>query len=149
MPQTTTHENAIDCQIYLDDDAGVLKEISGSSNKVDLELENMVGELNTFGTRWKVRKVAGKDATVDIDIVFTTAEDEGYDLIDKWFFDGNDSPRTLRIDVPKSINGARRYQGEFVLESFSVPLDSEEADPIKSSVSLKPTGAITRTTITS
>lgn len=149
MPQTTTHENAIDCKVFLDNALGTPVDISGSSNKVEMELENMVGELTTFGSKWKVRKVAGKDGTVDLDVVFSTAADEGFDIIDDWFHGGNDGPRTLRLDVPNSNVGSRRYTGEFVLESYNIPADSEEADPMKVSVSLKPTGAITRTMITS
>jgi hypothetical protein len=147
MPATTTAITACDAVINLDNSGGTLTDISGSTNEVQMDLENGVGEFKPFGTDWPVRIVCGKDGSISLKAVYSMNAAEGAALLKEWYFGGNDGPRTLRIDVPDSNTGSDRYQAEVILESLSVPLKADEANPVMVSAEFKTTGAMTLTTI--
>ena len=149
MAQTTTQFSAKDAQIYLDDAGGDLVELSGSLNKVELDRENKIGEFETFQSDFPVRSVGKKDASLSMDFVASTATDEGKDILDEWYHGGDDSPRTVRVDVPDSSVGSTRYEGEFLLETLNMPLDASDANPVMIKAAFKPSGQVTKTTITS
>lgn len=137
--------NAKDVAIYLDDENGVLVEISCQANSVQFTVTQDLGEYKVFQKRWMKRLAGGKDGTFQIDIVFTTGQDEGYALIRDWVMDDDESPqpRTLRIIVPRNDSGSDSYQAEVLVASEDVPLDATEAAPIMVSVELRPDGPIT------
>jgi hypothetical protein len=149
MPVTTTGIDATDCVIKLDNAAGVLTDISGSSNKVEIKLENGVAEFRPFGTAWKKRMVVGKDAPISLRVVFTKTAGEGWPLLRDWFTGSNDSPRTIQIDVPDSSIGSERYVAEVVLADANIPLDAGADEYVMVEASLKTDGALTYAAITS
>ncbi|HML23519.1 MAG TPA: phage tail tube protein [Aggregatilinea sp.] len=148
MAQTQTAISAVDCIIQLDNASGVLTDISGSSNKVSLSFENGVWEFRPFGNVWKARGVTGKDADASLDAAYTTADGEALALLRDWFFGGDDSPRTLQVNIPDNTPGSDRYQGEFVLETFPLDLDAGADDVVMVSCTLKPNGEVTHEVIT-
>ena len=87
--------------------------------------------------------------TVSVAVVYSTTANEGRDLLEDWIFDTPTSSKTVRIDVPDSSIGSIRYQGEFIIESYDVPLSASEAGVIVCTASLSNDGAVTRTTIAS
>lgn len=147
MAQTTTAISAIDAVVKIDNAAGTLTDISGSSNKVDINLSNGVGEFRNFTSQWKGRLVVGKDADISLDVVYTTTADEALDLLRDLFFGGTDTPRSIQIDVPDSSNGSDRYTAEVVLEDLSIPLDAGADEVVMCSATLKPNGAVSHATI--
>lgn len=140
MTQTTTAESACDAVIALDDDAGTLTDISGSTNRVNLSFTINEGSQHTFDGDFPVRTVCGKDSTVSMTVLYSTAADEGWDLIKGWYHVYDGAARTLRIDMPSTGGGNDRYEGEFVLASYSHEFSSSEAGPVLVEAELLPTG---------
>jgi len=149
MPQTTTARNACDVQVYLADETGVLHDISGSASSLEPEFSQGIGEYQVFGTDWMQRMACTRDAKATLNIVYSMAADEGLDLLRRWFFDYPGTTRRLRFDVPSSAVGNHRYEGNFLLETWSPPLDPTEAGPIAVSMDLVQTGGVTFDTIAS
>jgi hypothetical protein len=147
MTATTTAIAATDCVIQLDNNAGALVDISGQSNSVEVSFENGVAEFRPFSTQWKTRKVVGKDAPISMAGVYSTNDAEALGILRGWFFGGDDSARSLQIDVPDSNAGGDRISGEFVLSTFSYTLDSEADDFVRWSAELMPTGAVSHAEI--
>lgn len=146
MAQSTTTINACDVVIKLADSTGTLKDISGSANQVQIDLTQNIGEKRTFGSRWPIRKECGKDSKVRLDVVYSTAADEGVDLLKNWFFSATPGSRELHVYVPNNQIGADEYFGTFVLESMSIPLQAGEAEPVTVSANLSVSGEYRLTT---
>ncbi len=49
MPVTSTAINAKSCKIYMEDELGVLQDISGSSNEEQIDLDLKQGDFNVIG----------------------------------------------------------------------------------------------------
>lgn len=147
MTVTTTPIVATNCVIKLDNASGSPTDISGSSNRVELSLEHGVGEFRPFSTQWKSRVVVGKDVGVTLNIVCSTATDEAFDILKNWYFGGDDSARTLTIQVPDGSPGSDQYEGEFVLMSAPVSLDAEADEVVMVSTELRSHGEVALTTV--
>lgn len=147
MAETTTALNACDVSVWLDNAAGTLKDISGSSNSMTLNFTKNNGSLQVFGTKWQIRLSCGKDATFTLIAVYSSATDEAADILKNWFFAANEPAlRTLKVYIPDKNVGSDVYSGEFVLESLDVPASSGEAGPIQLTAVLKPSGTVLLTT---
>lgn len=145
---TTTEIVATNCVIQLDDTTSQLVDISGSLNSVTIGMENTIAEFRTFGTQWKDRRVVGKDLSISLRAVYSTAAAEAASILRNWFTAGNDSPRSLTIAVPDSQAGAFRLSGEFVLASLNIPLDAAADDVVYVEAELLPDGEVQFETIT-
>jgi hypothetical protein len=148
MVTTTTAFTACDAVIELDNGAGTLTDISGSSNSVDVNFDNQIGEFRVFGTQWMSRVQCGKDATISIKGIATTATDEIRDIIENWFFTDSNTSRTFNLSMPGNSVGDILYACEVVLSSWKFSGDSSSADPVMYDIELLPNGAVTRSVIT-
>ena len=146
MATTATEIVATNCVILLDNAAAVPTDISGSLNSVTYSPENGVAEWHTFGTQWKQRRVVHKDMPSSIAGIYSTNAAEVAQLIENWFFAGNDSARTVRVYEPDQEVGAYILSGEFVLASYSVNLDAEADDVVRIEMELLPDNVVTRST---
>lgn len=147
MAQTTTHSNACDLSIWLDNSAGTLTDISGSSNRVGVSLNREQGELRTFQTEWPVRTSCGKSMEITLGVIYTTASDEGKDIILDWYFGGNaGTSRTLEVYFPTKNVGSDKISGEFSLGPVSWDGDVSEPGPMAVEVTLMSDGEISRST---
>lgn len=145
MPVTSTAINAKSCKIYLDDELGVLQDISGSANEVQIDLDRKLGDFNVFGDDETYRLEGKKDGSIDLTVLYTRATKEGFRLVRDWREAGG--ARTIRVDVPDSSTGADRYEGEVLAEKISIPLKADEAKPIPVKLTLKAHGKINPTTV--
>jgi hypothetical protein len=147
MADTTTAFTACDVVAELDDASGVLRDISGSTNKLEADFKNNIGEFRTLGgSQWKNRIQCGKDASVKLIGIASTAVNEIRDIILNWFFNGS-GLRTFRWSEPAATSGAKRFSGEFVLDSYKFSHDSADANPVMYEISLLPSGAISMTNL--
>lgn len=146
MTQTTTYVNACDASVWLDNSAGTLTDISGSSNSVQMEFVQVIGELSTYQQKWPVRLSCRKDATFTLSAVYSTASDESVDILNDWFFSATPGLKTFKVYVPDKNVGSDVYSGEVVLESLSIPVTADEASPINVTAVLRPSGEWTRVT---
>ncbi len=147
MAQTTTHQNACDVVIQLDNDSNVLQDISGSSNEASMAFANDIGELTVFGAQFKNKLVCKTSVTFNLSVVYSTAAAEARALFDDWQFNNLTTNRTLQLNVPDNEIGSFRYQSETALESYDIPLVSGEAAPIIATIVLQNDGAVTQSTI--
>lgn len=146
MSATTTAFTACDAVLFLDNASGTPVDISGSTNTVDANFDNKLGEFKPFGTQWPIRVTCGKDASFTIKGVATTAIGEIRDLVENWFFNGSGA-RTFTFSLPDNNSGDVTYSAEVLLKSFKFSGDASSADPIMYDIELTPSGAVTRTVI--
>lgn len=142
MAQSTTTENACNAVIALDDDAGVLADISGSTNRVSLTFTINMGERHTFDGDFPVRHTCGKDCTGSLTILYSTTGDEAWDLIKGWYHVYDGASRTMRVDMPQTGGGNDRYEGEFILSEYSHEFAAEEAGAVLIEASIAADGEI-------
>ena len=147
MAATTTAVNACDCVVELENSAPSYIDISGSSNKVDLNFSKPSGEFKPFGSDYPVRLTCGKDMEGTLDFVFSSGAGEAMDIIRQWFFSTNDV-RNLRVSVPDASVGSWRWYGPVICESFPMSLESNNANPIMISLPVKAAGEWTAEEIT-
>lgn len=145
-PQTTTAINFCDAVIKLDNQGGGLVDISGSSNDVTMDLQNKLGEAFTYSSKFPVRKECKKDATINLKVVYSQADQEAMDLLLDWYYNTFGS-KTITVDTPNSDPGGDRFTFEVFLESLNMPGKSDDANPTLCTAVLKPTGSFTRAII--
>lgn len=144
MPETTTAVNSCNLSVYVDDADNVPVDVSGSSRRAQLQLMQEVADYRVFGSKWKKRMTCGKEGTITLDVVYSTADDEGLAVLrDWWFSEESGNARTVRILVPENAVGSDDYQGEYNLTNLDIPLDASEAGPITVSAELVSNGEIT------
>lgn len=148
MVQTTTQINACDAVLKLDGPASTLVDISGSSNAVDMELTNEIGEARTFGNKYMLRMECGKDASITLKVIYSTSATEAMAILKAWYFTVF-GRKTFTIAIPNASPGSDLYTFEVYLESLSWTSDPAEAGPTIVEASLKPSGTFTLATITS
>ena len=146
MAETTTAITACDIRIWLDNAAGVQKDISGSSNQISANFDLELGAFRVFGGRWMKRLEGGKDASFALQIVYTTAADEGYDLLKQWYFAASPGDRTLTLYVPDKDVGSDVYECEAKIDNFAFPLNAGSAEPVIVTLNLLPNGEVTHST---
>ena len=147
MAQTTTHINAADASVWLDNAAGTPVDISGSSNSVTMNFSRELGELNTFQVAYPVRLGCRKDAEITLRIVYSTATDEGADVVKNWYFSSEPiGARTFHLYLPDKNVGSDHYYGEVQLGSFNFTAASDDCSPIAIEAVLMPDGEMSLTT---
>jgi len=135
--------------ISLDNAAGALTDISGSSNAVTLSFSNEVGAYRRAGSDYPTRYLLAQDLTISLAVVYSTTSGEALALLRAWAagaISGGDA-RTIRIDVPDSTSGSDRYQVEVVPASLEIPLASNEGGPVLVTAALESSGAYSVSTI--
>jgi hypothetical protein len=142
MPLTTTAQNWCDASIWLDDVGGVHRNISGSSNKASIDLNLTLGEVRAFGTVWPARIECGKDATITLEILYTTTVNEAKDILLAWFFAAVPGARTFTLYAPNKNVGSDHIWGEVRLESLSFSGEAGSGDPVMVTAVLRPDGAL-------
>lgn len=148
MSQTTTQINSCDTSVELDDENGILQDVTGSSSAVNPEFVQNVGDgLRTFGTDWPVRQACGRDGTLTWRAVYSQADNESAYMLWDWYFNHPKTSRTYRISVPDKNPGSDQFAFEVFLERLTFSDEAGSADPIMLEATLRPTGAITWTVI--
>lgn len=116
MTQTVSHINANDVSVWLDNDAGTLTDISGSSNSAALAFTRMVHSLRLQTSNWPIRQAENKDMQLNLKFVYSMADGEAMDLLSEWWLSGG--LRTFRI-LMSYDGGSDYYTGEAILQSYS------------------------------
>ena len=138
--RTTTAINACDVALWLDDNAGAPVDISGSSNQVRTNLDNNIGKFSVFQAEWPGRLECGKDATITLQIIYSSAADEGWDVLKQWYFTKPPGSRSLAVYIPDKNIGSDKFYGEMKLSSLNWTSSRDEAGPILVTATLLPDG---------
>lgn len=149
MAQTTNAVNACNVVLMVDDSTGVLVDISGSSNQASMDFSLQVAETFTFDGDWAIKKSCKKSVALTIQTLYTLNDAEGSNIMEDWFHNSSGISRTVQIDVPDGNGGSFRYSGEFILESYGLPVSADDAGVILMSFSLSNDGAVSRAAIAS
>lgn len=140
MPTSSSVINACGVTIEIEDENGVLVDISGSSNEVQPDFEQKLGEYNVFGDRATYRIECKEDASLKLVALYSTAMREARDLLKRWkMLRGQ---RRIVVYVPNKANYTDRFDGQFLWEKLSIPLKADEAKPIMVQADLKPSGVV-------
>lgn len=143
MAQTTTAINACDAVLKLDSDAGVLTDISGSSNEVTMDLDNEIGKRHSFGSRFPIKKACKSDAKIQLKAIYSDADAEAMNILLGWYFNNHGTTRTFTVGLPAAAAGDDLFTFECFLKHLNIPGPSDSADPILVTVDLEPTGSYT------
>lgn len=143
--RTTTAINACDAGLFLDNAGGTPVDIGGSSNQVRINLDNHIGAFNVFSNEWPGRLECGKDGTVTLQIIYSSAADEGWDVVKTWYFTTPPGDRTLAIYIPDKNVGSDKFSGEFKLSALNWTASRGEPGPILVTATLLPNGDIAHT----
>lgn len=143
MAQTTTAINACSAVIELDDAGGTPVDISGSSNNASLSVTMETGTGVSFEGGWNFRAQCKKDGSLELSVMWTTASNEGRDLLEAWFAATSPGKRTVSVYPNGKTTGQRVYTGEFRITELSIPMTAGDAAPIVVSATLEPDGEIT------
>lgn len=146
MAQSTTVVNACDASVWLDDALGTPTNISGSSNVVNMDFDQELGEFRTFQSKWKGRLECGKDAAFEIILLYSTTANEAYDILKTWFFAASPGDRSLSVYLPDKNVGSDHYSAEVKLDDFNVPSNHEDPGPITVTMHLLPNGEVSHDT---
>ena len=148
MAQTTDAVNACDVVLMVDNSSGVLTDISGSSNEASMDFSRQVAETFTFDGDWAIKKSCKKSVSMSVRTLYSLNDGEASNIMEDWFHNSN-AARTIQLDVPNGSGGSFRYSGEWILESYGLPVSAEDAGVILMSFSLTNDGEITRAAIAS
>jgi len=145
MTQTTTDYNACDVSLWMDDDTGALKEITGSSNAINAVWTQSTGSVSTFqGGGW-VRAKGGcmKNGTITLTVLGTTDTGEAFSLLHDWFFNHSGVLRTVTWYEPDKNVGSHKFSGEAVIQDLTSNRPSDVSDPVTTAATLITSGAWT------
>ena len=142
MATSTTIVNACGVQISLDNDLGVLTEITGEMTSANIELTVGIADYVVFADDNHYRTACRKDAKISLGIFYSTDDLEGMGIIKQWWDEVPFENRSVQIDVPTSGGGNDRYSAEVLLESATFPMSADDASPILVSVELVPNGQL-------
>lgn len=148
MAQTTDSVNACDVVLMVDDNTGTLADISGSTNQASMDFSKQTAETFTFDGDWAIKKDCKRAVSLSIQALYSLNDAEASNLLEDWFHNGSGS-RTVQVDVPNASGGSFRYSGEFILESYGLPLAADDAGVILLGFALSNDGAVTRAAIAS
>jgi len=147
VTQTTTGVNACDVDLRLDNDSGIPVNISGSSNALEMEFsQDLQAYWTMYRGRMPVRLSCREDAAIQVQVIYSTTDNEAVDLLTDWYFNHPGTGRTLTIHIPDYTIGSDVYTGEVMLETLSIPSSAEEPMPIPVQATLLPSGAWTKAT---
>lgn len=138
--RTTTAVNACDCGLWLDNAAGTPVDIGGSSNQVRTNLDHEIGKFSVFANEWPGRLECGKDATLTLQIIYSTTTDEGWDVLKTWYFSTPPGSRTLSLYIPDKNVGSDKFSGEMKLSALNWTASRGEPGPILVTATLLPDG---------
>lgn len=150
MAQTTTYITACDAVIKLENLEGSMLDVSGSTNAVDIDLQQPAGTpLRTFGSRFPVRGQCGKDATIGFRAVYSTAQAEAMNILKDWYENHPGTTRKLQVFLPDAAEGSDKYEFDTLLTRLPVNAESGNADPILVAAELVPTGTFSISVVAS
>ena len=147
MATSTTSINACDASIWLDSAAGTATDISGSTNSIDMNFDHQLGEHRVFQDKWPVRLECGKDAAYTLNVSYDSTATTAFGLLRDWFFAAAPGARTVNVYIPDKNTGSDYYTAEMHIENLTWTADPSDPKAIAVTAALKPSGAVTLSTV--
>ena len=147
MAATSTAFNSCDVAVWIDNAGGAPTDISGSSNNLDVNFDNNLGDFVVFQSQWPQRLECGKDAQFTLRVVMSSTADEGWDLLKDWYFTTVPGDRTFTFYGPSKNVGSDKFECEAKLENLTWTYDRGEPSAVLVTAILKPNGAVTHSDV--
>ena len=146
MPQTNSAASSVDCQAWLDDSGGELRNISGSTTRVRPNKTQTEGRFATGESSWQGMLSGFLDADLELEIVYSEGRDEALQLLKEWWFADVPGLRTIELYIPDFVDGCDVYFGEVRIRALNYPMAYNVADPIMVVASVAVSGVWNETT---
>ena len=150
MAQTTTAVDACNAVIKVDSSTGVATDVSGSANAVRLRFTNRYNQWKHYDSDHPTVLLIGQELTADITVLYSTADDEGLDILRDWCtgaLTGTDG-RTVTVYIPDDDEDSDYYQAEMVPTSWTAGLKASDSGPIEVKASFRSTDGYTVSQVT-
>lgn len=147
MATTSTSFNSCDASVWLDDSGGTPRDISGSSNQLDVNLDHELGDFVVFQDKWPQRLECGKDATFTLRVVTSTTANEAWDVLKDWYFATAPGDRTFTFYMPNKNVGSDKFECQARIENLTWTIDRSEPSAILVTATLRPDGAVTHSDV--
>jgi len=145
--QATTAISACNAIVVLDNAGGTPTDISGSTNRIKSSIGQDLGRYHVHGSDWPKRLDGERDGSFTLTVLYTTAANEGFEVLRDWIFAANPGARSIRIDTPNSSAGSDRYTAEVRIEDLRWTLAADKGGPVMVTARLMPDGEISHVTI--
>ena len=147
MAQSTTVISAKDCEIQVDDGVGgSLTDISGSSNHVEINMEQIAGEYYTFDGDWRAVQAGKKKWSGTVNACYSETDGEAFDVM--WTDFAAAGSVSISISPAGGTSGDWEWTGEVLFTTAPVVLDAAGADPILVDFNFEGDGTLTKGTAT-
>jgi len=149
MAQTTTAIDSCAVEVWLDTAGGVLTNISGSSTEIVPHFTQTLGDYHPRASDWPSRLDGGKDAGVRLNVVYSTTDAEGWDILKDWWFAASPGARRMRWYAPDKTAGADQFAGNWRIRDLRWTHGASAAGPVVVTADLVPDGEVTQSTYAS
>ena len=118
-------------------------DLSGSTNKVTIALEMIIGEANVLQDKWPQRVMTAKNATVDVAAWYSTASNEVTDYFMDWFNEANPAVKTIRIYPSGKTSGHMMISASWVFNGLNIDVQAAQTNPTPVTFQLLNAGTVT------
>ncbi len=140
MTQTTGQISAKDMKLTLN-----AKDISGSSNYIEITPKRKTGKTATFDGDWELTATGKMSWEGNIKVVYTETTDEGADVSWNAFIAG--APIALAASPKGGSTGDWEFSGNIIITEAPVKFDGTSEDPVMVEFPFTGTGALTKAAI--
>jgi len=149
MAQTTSAVNSCAAVVKLDRLDGTLTDISGSAASITPAFGLTLGEYRVYADRSAHQLDGGRTAGVTLNVLYSTAADEGWDILRRWYFATNPGARTLHWYTPDETKvGGDHFSCEMRIADLKWRVDASRGGAIVATATLVPDGAVSWAVIT-
>jgi hypothetical protein len=149
MAQTTTAVNSCAAVVKLDRLDGTLTNISGSAASVTPAFGLTLGEYRGYADRWPDQLDGGRTAGVTLSVLYSTATDEGWDILRRWYFATNPGARSFHWYTPdETTAGGDHFSCEMRITDLKWQVDASRGGAIAATATLVPDGAVSWEVVT-
>ena len=146
MAQTTTAIDSCAVKVWLATAGDVMTDISGSSTEIVPHFTQTLGDYHPRASDWPSRLDGGKDADVRLNVVYSTTDAEGWDLLKDWWFTVPPGARRMIWYAPDKSVGADMFSGSYRIKDLRWVHGASAAGPVVVTADLVPDGEVTQET---
>lgn len=140
MAQTTGQISAKDVKLTLNS-----KDISGSSNYIEMTPKRKIGKTGTFDGDWELAATGKMSWEGTIKVVYTETTDEGADVAYDAFEAG--VPVAMTASPKGGSTGDWEFSGNILISEAPFKFDGTSEDPVMVEFPFVGTGALTKAAV--
>lgn len=141
MPKSSSYFSAKDANVLIMDQQMYLRDASGTTNTVEMDLAKATEAFYAF-TTGKLTIEGQRTDKVTLKGYASKGSYELRRLLEDW--DQYGGTRWVLVTLPDVKAGGRRYWGEFIIGSLKISPNAEDNKPVMYEATLEPFGDIYR-----